>query len=58
VPHKVKIDTALDLGQLFPALFAPARKDFSSSGSPRTGKEAVLVTTLSLGRLVCSFHEA
>ena len=48
----------LYLGQLFPALFATARKDFSSSGCPRSGKKAVLVTTFSFGRLVCSFHEA
>jgi hypothetical protein len=48
----------LYLGQLFPALFTAARKDFSSSGSPRAGKKAMLVTTFSLGRLVCSFHEA
>jgi len=48
----------LYLGQLFPALFAATRKDFPSSGSPRAGKKAVLVTTFSLGRLVCSFHEA
>jgi hypothetical protein len=46
------------LGQLFPALFTAARKDFTSSGSPRSGKKAMLVTTFSLGRLVCSFHEA
>ena len=48
----------LYLGQLFPALFAATRKDFPSSGSPRAGKKAVLVTTFSFGRLVCSFHEA
>jgi len=48
----------LDLGQLFPALFPAAREDFPSSGSPRAGKKAVLVTTFSFGRLVCSFHEA
>ena len=48
----------LYLGQLFPALFSAARKDFPSSGSPRTGKKAMLVTTFSFGRLVCSFHEA
>ena len=48
----------LYLGQLFPALFSAARKDFSSSGSPCAGKKAVLVATFSLGRLVCSFHEA
>lgn len=48
----------LYLGQLFPALFSATRKDFSSSGGPRSGKKAVLVTTFSLGRLVCSFHEA
>lgn len=48
----------LDLGQLFPALFTAAREDFSPPGCPRTGKKAVLVTTFSLGRLVCSFHEA
>jgi len=48
----------LYLGQFFPALFAAARKDFSSSGCPRAGKKAVLVTTFSFGRLVCSFHEA
>jgi hypothetical protein len=48
----------LNLGQLFPALFPTACKDFPSSGSPRTGKKAVLVTTFSFGRLVCSFHEA
>jgi hypothetical protein len=46
------------LGQFFPALFPAARKDFPSSGSPRAGKKAMLVTTFSLGRLVCSFHEA
>lgn len=48
----------LDLGQLFPAFFTAAREDFTSSGCPRTGKKAVLVTTFSFGRLVCSFHEA
>ena len=48
----------LYLGQLFPALFATARENFSSSGSPRTGKKAVFVATFSFGRLVCSFHEA
>ena len=48
----------LYLGQLFPALFTAARKDFSSSGSPCAGKKAMLVTTFSFGRLVCSFHEA
>jgi hypothetical protein len=48
----------LYLGQLFPALFPAARKDLSSSGSPCAGKKAVLITTFSLGRLVCSFHEA
>jgi len=46
----------LYLGQLFPALFTAAREDFPSSGSPRAGKKAVLVTTFSFGRLVCSFH--
>ena len=46
----------LYLGQLFPALFTAAREDFPSSGGPRAGKKAVLVTTFSLGRLVCSFH--
>jgi hypothetical protein len=46
------------LGQLFPALFTAARENFSSSGSPRAGKKAVLITTFSFGRLVCSFHEA
>ena len=56
--RKIPVNTALDLGQLFPALFAAAREDFSPPGSPRTGKKAVLVTTFSLGRLVCSFHEA
>jgi hypothetical protein len=58
VNRKINCDTALDLGQLFPALFTPPRKDFSSSGSVGAGKKAVLVTTFSLGRLVCSFHEA
>jgi hypothetical protein len=48
----------LYLGQLFPALFSASRKDFPSSGGTRAGKKAVLVTTFSLGRLVCSFHEA
>jgi hypothetical protein len=48
----------LYLGQLLSPFFAAPRKDFSSSGSPRSGKKAVLVTTFSLGRLVCSFHEA
>jgi hypothetical protein len=48
----------LYLGQLFPALFPTTRKDFPSSGGPRSGKKAVLVTTFSFGRLVCSFHEA
>ncbi len=48
----------LYLGQLFPARFTAAREDLTSSGSPRAGKKAVLVTTFSFGRLVCSFHEA
>jgi len=48
----------LYLGQLFPALFTPPGEDFSSPGSINTGKKAVLVTTFSLGGLVCSFHEA
>jgi len=48
----------LNLGQLFPARFPAARKDFPSSGSPRAGKKAVLITTFSFGWLVCSFHEA
>ena len=48
----------LYLGQLFPALFTTPRKDFSSSCGVGSGKKAVLVTTFSLGGLVCSFHEA
>jgi hypothetical protein len=46
------------LGQLLPALFATACEDFPSSSCPRAGKKAMLVTTFSFGRLVCSFHEA
>ena len=48
----------LYLGQLFPALFTTAREDFSSPCGLRAGKKAVLITTFSLGGLVCSFHEA
>jgi hypothetical protein len=48
----------LYLRQLFPALFTAARKNLASSGSPCAGKKAVLVTSFSFGRLVCSFHEA
>ena len=48
----------LYLGQFFPALFPSAPKDFSSSGRPRAGKKAMLITTFSFGRLIGSFHEA
>jgi hypothetical protein len=58
VSRKVTIDTALDLGQLFPPFFTARCEDFSSSRRLLSGKIAVLVTTFSFGRLVCSFHEA
>ena len=48
----------LYLGQLFPALFPAPRKDFSSPCGFGAGKKAVLITTFSFGRLICSFHEA
>ena len=48
----------LYLGQLFPAFFAAARQDFSSSGSLCSGQKAVFVATFSFGRLIGSFHEA
>ncbi len=56
--RKINVDTALDLGQLFPPFFTARCEDFSSSRRLLSGKIAVLVTTFSLGRLVCSFHEA
>jgi len=58
VTRKINFATALDLGQLFPPFFTAAREDFSSPGGPFSGQKAMLVTTFSLGRLVCSFHEA
>ena len=45
-----------NLGQAFPALATAAPEDFSPAFSASSGKEAVLGTTFSFGRLIGSFH--